>query len=79
MTDDLTGACEMLVVAEKSLSLAQQRVELAAKALHGTLPIRTIARQSQLSAATVSNFFRGRLVVSSKNALRLARIARDLV
>lgn len=71
----LVDACEALQLAEKNLRLAQTAVELQAGTLRGTVPIREIARRSKLSPATVSNFFRGRLVVNSKNATRLAKLA----
>lgn len=72
---DLVLACISLTTAERNLELAQQAVEREAAVFRGLLPIRQIARLAKLSPATVSNFFRGRLVVSSDNALRLARFA----
>ena len=54
---------------------AQAVIEIEAARFHGIVPVRAIARETGLSACTVSDFFRGRLKVSAANALRLARIA----
>lgn len=63
---------------EGELECSRADVEAAAKALRGDLPVREIARLSGLSPATISNLFRGRLVVSSPNAIALAKILHTL-
>ena len=74
----LVAACLRLQEAQRELAAAQQMVQKEALRCHGIVSVRDTAREMDLSASTVSNFFRGHLVVDAKKALRLARLAERL-
>ena len=71
----LVNACLQLEAAQNLLERAKDSVEREAQKFRGKVPVRAVARETGLSACTVSNFYRGRLVVSAENALKLAQIA----
>lgn len=59
-------------VKQLSADMARLEIEEELASWHGRVPVREIARETGLSAATISNVFRGRLTVSLDNVERIA-------
>jgi hypothetical protein len=68
---DIADAVKAWDIAEWDLKKAKHDIETIAQRFHGRVPVRAIARQTGLSPATVSDFFRGRLKVSREHARQL--------
>lgn len=68
----LAALARQAKVKQLSADMARLEIENELVAWHGRVPVREIARETGLSAATISNVFRGRLSVSLDNVERIA-------
>lgn len=74
---ELMRATVRLIHAERETALARLNVERELAKWHGRERVRGLARRSCLSAATISNLFRGRLVVSAEHLRDIVRLLPD--